>query len=79
MKERAVEGLNRHWQQVPVAKERTGGIEQARVSQAAQAALGLQKERKIAMTSTVLTVRNTLGSVRLRSGERACGSVGAVM
>ena len=54
-----------------------GGIEQARVSQ--PAALGLQKERKIAMTSTVLTVRNTLGSVRLRSDGRACGSVGAVM
>ena len=41
-----------------------GGIEQARVS---QGALGLQKERKIAMTSTALTVRNTLGSVHLRS------------
>jgi hypothetical protein len=38
-------------------------LEQARVS---QGALGLQKERKIAMTSTALTVRNTLGSVHLR-------------
>ena len=34
-----------------------------------QAALGLQKERKT-VTTAVLTVRNTLGSVRLRRHGR---------
>ena len=38
-------------------------------------------ERKFATTTAVLTVRNTLGSVRLRSDGpmRACDSVATVM